>query len=188
MNNVRVYSQLAPNESSVNKLINLQNKLQLKKGQKRMRASEFHLTIIHFGKSWDVFKTVNAKTGVAREVFDAHLETFITRCEASIPSDDVLLTHTSYAKFGLRGQTLVAKFRCTDELRKVHAHQLMHLQDFFMCCGINDVDIFMANDPNFKYALSLEPHITIQKGYQGGLPTDSLDDITCHFMPMRYPA
>ena len=188
MSDLRVYSQLAPDEASIKKLVTAQSSLRLESGQKLMQSSEFHLTIIHFGKSWEVFDRVHAITGVAHEKFTEYLETFIRESEASMQPQNIALKHAGYAAFGANGRTLAAKFSCPNELRDMHSYQLKLLQNFFMRCGINDTTAFMANDSNFKFALSITPHITIQKGYQGEMPTDSLGQITCTPMRLRYAA
>lgn len=147
---------------------------------------ELHLTLIHFGKVPDIYRTLSAYAHFDDNRFKTSLEQYVTATQALLPYRLDRLKCTGYSLFGSNNTTLVARFIATEELVSLHNALVDVLREFFRSIGIADPDTFMKRDPNFMYATELRPHVTLYKGYSGRLPIQQLEAIDFIGMDVLY--
>ena len=166
----RIYAQLRPSDSDVADIQVIQNNLTYQEQGRLIGSDELHLTLIHFGKSDEVYQTINQHSDVHRERYDELLTDYIAKTKAVMLHETLSLDFDTYDLFGPKKKTLVLKFMPSETLSQLHTKLFALLLDFFEKLTIPEPLDFMANDPNFKHALTCEPHVTLYKGYVGELP------------------
>lgn len=186
MVNTRLYVQLQPDEAGREALAGVQQTLPSQSTGRLIGKAELHLTLIHFGVANDVYQSVSHMSGVDRNAFSEALAAYVTEAEAWLPKNDVTLQHTGFELYGAKKNALAATFKATDELREQHAKQLDVLRRFFKRMDLTNPDEFMQSDPNFQHALTLNPHVTLYKGFSGELPNIEIGDIAFSSMNVVY--
>lgn len=183
--NLRLYAQMQPDGPSLAHLLSLQEPLPA--GTRPVPRRQLHLTLIHFGKVLDVYRVINAQTGLSRSAYEGLLAGYIARTEALLPAVSFHLEPVGFAGFGTRGSTLAVEYLPTPELALLHRELYGELVGFLGAAGIRDTDAFMAGDPNFRHAGTLRPHISLARGFAGALPSLPLESVTLQPMPVVYP-
>lgn len=183
--NIRLYAQMRPDQEGLEHLESLQRSLPA--GTRLLPRRQLHLTLIHFGKVLDVFRVVSAAGGVGLDDYRELLAGYIRSTEELLPERNFVVQPLGVAGFGNSGRTLVAEYAPAADLARLHARLYRVLRDFLAACGIADVDGFMAADPNFMFASSLRPHITLARGYTGPQPNLRLRPVTLRPLPVVYP-
>ncbi|MCC3275071.1 2'-5' RNA ligase family protein [Arthrobacter sp. zg-Y20] len=187
--NRRLYAQMQPDAGSLAHLLALRDSLTsgAPRGTRPVPRGQLHLTLIHFGKVLDVHRVISAATGISLPDYGQLLAGYIERTEALLPEDSFRLQPVHLTGFGAHGRTLVAEYAPTPQLAALHAALLTELTGFLAACGIGDTAGFMAGDPNFMFAQTLRPHITLARGYTGEPPALPLAPVTLTPMPVVYP-
>lgn len=187
--NRRLYAQMRPDDASLAHLLALLGSVSSAgpHGLRPVPRSQLHLTLIHFGKVRDVYRVIRSATGISLAAYEEALEGYIGRTEALLPPASFRLQPVHLSGFGANGRTLVVEYAPTPELSALHAALLAELEDFLAGCGIEDTAGFMAGDPNFMFAPTLRPHITLARGYTGPPPVLPLAPVTLTPMPVVYP-
>ncbi|WP_146364389.1 2'-5' RNA ligase family protein [Arthrobacter yangruifuii] len=184
--NLRLYAQMKPDAASLAHLVSLQGVLP--SGGRLVPRRQLHGTLIHFGKVMDVYRVIREETGISRAAYEPLLGGYIARTEALLPSSSSFrLEPAGLAGFGARGSTLVVEYQPTAELTALHGQLFTVLVDFLTACGVSDTAAFLAADPNFMFASTLRPHITLARGYSGPLPALPLEPVRLIPMPVVYP-
>lgn len=187
MSNIRLYAQMKPDDDSLAHLQNLQNSLPKQTRGRSVPLQGIHLTLIHYGKVDDVYAVITKHSAISYDRYRELLHDYITTTERLLQMGPISLKPKGFARFGSREGTLVIEYLPDDVLLQAHAGMYDALCVFLVCCGIRDIDEFIAGDINFMHAPILKPHITLCKGYEGALPTLRLHPVTLHSMPMVYP-
>lgn len=183
--NIRLYAQMRPDDKGLEHLELLQRSLPA--GTRLLPRRQLHLTLIHFGKVMDVFRVVSAAGSISLEDYHGLLAGYIRSTEALLPEREFVVQPLGMAGFGNSGRTLVIEYAPAADLARLHARLFRVLRNFLASCGIADVDGFMAADPNFMFASSLRPHITLARGYTGLQPDLRLEPVTLRPLPVVYP-
>lgn len=184
--NIRIYAQLQPDRASLAHLLGVQAGLPPQTGGRPVTAQAMHMTLIHFGKVQDVYDVIRPICNISYERYAALLQDYIAATEDALPVTPFTVVPKGPALFGEHGGTFVIEYEAPSEMGKVHAQLVQVLQRFLSECGIADVPGFMAQDRNFMHALTLRPHITLYKGYQGKLPAVVLQPVLLRPMPTVY--
>ncbi|MDN3904254.1 hypothetical protein [Arthrobacter sp. YD2] len=187
--NRRLYAQMRPDGGSLAHLLALQQAVAAAapRGVRPVPSRQLHLTLIHFGKVLDVYRVITAATGISLPDYARLLEGYIERTESLLPATAFHLQPVRAAGFGAHGRTLAVEYAPTPELSALHAGLLEELEGFLAACGIAGTASFMAGDPNFMFARTLRPHITLVRGYTGPPPGLELGRVTLIPMPVVYP-
>lgn len=187
-NNIRLYAQMRPDETSLQHLSDIQRALPSQPRGYAVPAKRMHVTLIHFGKIHEIYALLQRSTGIKHDDYIRLLTGYIKNTNSLLPVGTHRLEPLRWAAFGEHGNTLVIEYMPETELQSVHAKLSEVLQQFLRDCGVQDVEGFMAKDPNFKQALTFRPHLTLYKGYFSALPDLSLSPISLETMPLLYPA
>jgi hypothetical protein len=183
--NVRIYAQLRPDPAGLEHLVRLQQALPPHRGR-LVPQRQLHVTLIHFGKVHDVHGVIERHSGVPYDEYAALLSRYIADTEAELPTGSSVLVPVELAGFGRNGRTLAVQYRPTAELIDVHQRLLGILRTFLRDCGLPDPDEFMAQDTNFMFARTFNPHITVCKGFGGNPPRLPLEPLRVEPMQVVY--
>lgn len=179
----RLYAQLKPDHQSLRHLLALQH-VTPPRGR-TVQPERLHLTVIHFGIISDVLRKLPGDP--ARQAQALH--EYINR------SQEILHTYKDHTfelspinieLFGEFGRTLVMTYAPSAALNDLHDRLVTTLRQFFSDCGVADVNGFMTGDSNFKHALTIQPHITLMKGYVGNVPVVSPQPVRLRTMKLLY--
>ena len=184
----RIYAQMRPTPASAEHLRELQEALPRSRGLRRVSAERLHLTLIHFGKVHEVRAAVGrAVPDLQDEAFLPAVHGYLAETRAALPGRSFTLEPAGPAGFGPGGRVLVVEYRPTAELLRVHARLYAVLEAFLQRCGVADPAAFAAQDPNFRHASTLRPHITLARGWCGQAPVlPALEQVTVEPMPVLY--
>ena len=180
---IRLYAQLQPDKIGLEHLKDIQKSV-YERGR-LVPTEQLHLTLIHFGIVDEIIKSLP----MTPDNVSVEVNTYITRSKQileTFPVKCFKLRPLGLDKFGENKRTLVIKYETTDELVEVHKLLLDALKDFFVDCGVVEVEKFMKSDINFKHALTISPHVTICKGFDGELPRVELKTIELETMKFVY--
>ncbi len=175
----KIYAQLAP------AVLNLPPYESQKIGRK-VSSDELHMTLLHFGKISEIYRYVSNEVFISEEKYLHELKQFIARTKATLPDHTISLRHTGYAMFGPRRSSLVATFSTTPELRAFHQKLYKSLLTFLANCNLPNSKSFAKNHHSLLHAHTLEPHVTLYKGYKGSIPTLDLGNVTFYSMEVVY--
>lgn len=188
---MKLYVQLRPDDDGIKQLQLVQASLQPPVGKSigLVKASTMHLTVLHIGAVDRLLDSMADFTDLSRNKVVTYIDELATDLESVVNDTEgaaYTLQPTGYQRFGASGSTYVISLQSTPELDNLYDKSLAVLKEFFVTCGIADVEAFMSADSNLKYALSLRPHVTVAKGYVGQDSTTELKPITFSIMPVRY--
>jgi len=179
----RLYAQLRPDGYSLARLRYIQTMLPLR--GRKVSLERIHLTLIHFGIIEEIIESVPADGMVAMRAVQRYIAA-TKKILATFQVQEFTLQPIGFDLFGDYKRTLVIVYEPTPILIKLHELLLATLRTFFVECDIEDVEGYMRGDNNFKHALTINPHITIAKGYDGKLPVARLDPVVMTIMPFEY--
>jgi hypothetical protein len=179
----RIYAQMRPDSAGRKLLHDVQGSLPPQKTGRMITDEELHMTLIHFGKSKEIFERLSATTKLDRKTYERELQNYINETSTLLPDTPFTLRFIGYELLGKNQTTLVAAFDACEGLHMLHTKLYSLLMGFFERVGFSDPLDFMEQDGNFRHAGSLHPHVTLYKGYSGALPTATIDEI--HMTPMK---
>lgn len=182
----RIYLQLAMDPASAGIIETIGRNLPEQQSGRLLPTSELHVTLIHFGKTVDVLRSIRRVQDVSDERYASALDTYLERTESLITDETYRMKPLGYARFGERHGTLVGTYEAPETLKEIHANAYQTLLHFLGDCGIRSAHQFADEDPNFRFASSFNPHVTIYKGYEGEDPTEPLPEFDARFMKLEY--
>lgn len=186
----RVYLQYQPDEAALQRLAEWQRAVMEANPQARPVApGRVHLTVIHFGIIADVLRELNEQLPALDEAkFFQALEDFLGNTQAVLPKEAKLIPQ-KISLFGHTGSVVALSCRASDDLVKAHQVALEQLKDFFRTVGIAEPVGFMQGSPNFRFALTFRPHISLAKAARQ-LPLhreiDTQEPLTFQCMKLHY--
>ena len=182
----KIYIQLQPTQKSTAVLLSYQKSLNNPTSRSVIVPPHaLHLTVIHIGKVSRIIESVRVASDMDDEKIIRNIQTLVTQLQAITKLHEdkpFTLPPTHFSHLGRANNALVIEYEATPQLKQLHETSLGILKNFIASCGVTDVEAFMENDKNFKYALVLRPHITIAKGHTGSLPTDALFPLQAKIM------
>lgn len=160
----RIYLQYRPDAASIERLVAWQKSIMAVNPQARPIASDrIHLTVIHFGIIADALRELREQLPSLDEaVFFRALDAFLADSQAVLP-DHTLLSPEKISLFGHTGSVVAVSCRADGKLIAAHQAALEHLKSFFRSVGISEPVGFMQGSPNFRFALTFRPHLSLAK-------------------------
>lgn len=185
----RLYLQYRPDENALEQLLDLQKRLIKANPQGVIvQPDHIHLTLIHFGILADVYRELHEQQPkLTKDFFNQATEQFAQESQKVLPAQ-TSVTLDKLELFGSRSSVLALRVGISSELREAHAQARTLLEQHIESCGIRPARLFMQGSPNFRFALKLEPHISLIKAARN-LPTVSLEADThlgLQAMPIVY--
>lgn len=185
----RVYLQYKPNTESLTHLTSWQKSAIKENPQARpVRSDRLHLTVIHVGIIQDVYRELSAHLpNLDWTTYIGALHDFITQSQALLP-EHIYVRPEGFAMFGHNSSVLAIAVTPDTGLEQAHAHSLERLKQFFIDCGMEFPVPFMQGSPNFRYALTLRPHISLLKAarHRPGALHNLPDALQLEAMPIHY--
>lgn len=179
----RIYAQMRPDLAGCRELLEVQAGLVGQKSGRIIGPDELHLTLIHFGKTEQLYAAIEPLLTIDKATYERELDRYIAETTTALPKAPVELRFTGYDLFRPKRTALVAEFAATDELRMIHTTLVDILTSFFDRIGVKDSVGFLNADPNFRHSMTLKPHVTLYKGYAGDVPTMPIGSV--RFEPMK---
>lgn len=186
----RLYLQYCPDDDALQQLLSWQASAQDVNPQARaIQRDGMHLTLLHFGILADVFRELQQQQpALTKEIFLESVDQFITYAETLLPSSTTVQAE-GLELFGSRSSVLALRVAVSDELMRAHARARQLLVQCLEACGISPAQMFMRGSPNFRFALELQPHISLLKAARR-VPkidiTEQASDLHLEAMPIRY--
>lgn len=142
-------------------LLNLQQALVQDIVFKPVIASDFHVTLFHYGKPESIYADVTkANPEMAFDIFMARFSTMLHDTNR-IKGDPMQTTGDSLDIFGDSFPVLVMKLKVPPQLTDLHGEVLARFQQFLAECNIQDIEEFMMGSNNLKYQLNYNPHVSL---------------------------
>lgn len=185
--NIRLYAQMKPDDDGVSHLADVQRQLPKQARGRAVSLKQLHMTLIHFGKVYDVYEILQQKTGISYDEYAIRLKYYIQQTNILLPTGPAIIQPKGFARYGQRGGTLVIEYDVPTWIIEAHGKLVGVLRQFFDSCGVKNIDEFMTEDINFMHASELKAHITIYKGYTGSLPEIELRPVRIFTTPLVYP-
>jgi hypothetical protein len=186
---MKLYVQLRPDEEGMLLLRSAQQALYQERRCDLVKIAAIHMTVLHIGAVGCLIDSMKCATSMDCAEISRRIHPLIEELEKGIAiagDASYTLMSSGYDHFGTHGFTYVVTFKPTLKLQDLYERSLAALKTFFASCDIVDVDDFMANDANLKYALTLRPHVTIAKGCKGDGASGTLQQMTFTCMPVLY--
>lgn len=186
----RLYLQYRPDDAAHERLMTWQRKVMAVNPQARPIAAErIHLTVIHFGIIADVLRELREQLPSLDEaVFFRALDVFLVDSQAVLPEQAQLIPE-QISLFGQTGSVVALSCRAGGQLTAAHQATLEHLKAFFRSVGISEPVGFMQGSPNFRFALTFRPHLSLAKAARQ-LPSErtihSNEPLTLQRMKVHY--
>ncbi len=185
----RLYLQYRPDDDALQQLLTWQAVSQEVNPQSRLvQPDSVHLTVLHFGILADVFRELQQQQpALTKEIFLESVEQFVSYAETVLPSSTVVQPE-GFELFGSRSSVLALRVRVSDDLMRAHAQARELLMQCLEACGISPARMFMQGSPNFRFALELQPHISLLKAARTTPNIDSAaaPALRLEAMPVRY--
>jgi 2'-5' RNA ligase len=171
----KMYVQLEPTDESKATLLSYQKYLYNDPTHSSILVAPpaLHMTIIHIGKVSKTIESLRVATDIKNADIIKNLEKLVVDLEKALKphkQHQYTLRPTGFNHLGRANNTLVIEYAVTPELKQLHQECLTILKNFFISCGVKNVEAFMEEDANFQYALELRPHITLAKAHTGEIP------------------
>ena len=186
----RIYLQYQPDDSSLSRLMTWQREIMAVNPQARPISPErIHLTVIHIGIIADVLRELNEQLSSLDEaVFFRALDVFLADSQAVMPGQAQLIPQ-QISLFGHTGSVIAVSCQASEQLIAAHQAALEHLKSFFRSVGISESVGFMQGSPNFRFALTFRPHISLAKAARQ-LPSNRIirtdEPLTLQRMKVHY--
>lgn len=183
-NDTRIYVQMAPDVAAVRSLVAIGDTLPPQPSGRLLPARELHVTLIHFGKTRDVLRSIQRAVPLNDQTYDDGLGRYVAATRSILNDEEYHLTPLGYDRYGTHKTTLVGRYEAPAQLHEIRDQAYAELLRFIGACGITNAQQFADDDPNFVFARTFNPHITIYKGYDGSDPATPLPPVTVRFMPL----
>lgn len=173
-----------PDDSGLQQLYDIQSRLD---GGRAVPRGELHVTVIHFGIYQEVLADLRRYDESVDEIaFQQALQQFLHDCEGIMPAQ-ATFTPQTLTLFGKHQTVLAVEGNADAGLKELHAQCLGHLKSALRHVLHEAPEPFMEQSPNFRYALTFKPHITVVKSWHGTVPDITLPgDMRLAAMPLRY--
>ena len=185
----RIYLQYKPTTDSLAYLLEWQKSAIKENPQARpVQSDRLHLTVIHVGIIQDVYRELSAHLPQLDWItYTSALHEFITQSQSLLPKQ-VSVEPKGFAMFGHNSSVLAIALTPDTQLEQAHARSLEQLKLFFKTCGMEFPVPFMQGSPNFRYALTLRPHISLLKAARHRPPAlqDVPNTLQLEAMPIHY--
>jgi|AntRauTorcE11897_2_1112592.scaffolds.fasta_scaffold13548_2 hypothetical protein len=185
----RIYLQYQPDESSLTRLLDWQKLAAVSNPQARpVQPDRMHLTVIHFGILADVFRELQqAVPSLTWDVYQASVANFLQDAQTVLPAQATVTPH-AFELFGAPHSVLALRVITDDVLIQAHQQALMYLKECLRTCGIQHPVAFMQGSANFRFALQLQPHISLLRSARShpDIDLDVAQPLVLHAMKVHY--
>lgn len=160
----RIYLQYSVDEDAATLLINWQEKIAAaNSGARLVPKEQLHLTILHFGVAWEVYNEIKMQQPeLDWDSFEQALVIFLHQAQYMLPAS-TLVKSQRLTYMGQNANTAAVAVTTSKELHQAHEQALHALHVFLRSCGITHPQGFMQGSPNFRFALTFRPHITLAR-------------------------
>ncbi|CAN5711746.1 hypothetical protein BH23PAT2_BH23PAT2_05290 [soil metagenome] len=158
----RIYLQYQPDESSLKRLLHWQDiSAESNPQARRVQPDRVHLTVVHFGILADVFRELQqAVPSLTWDVYQASVASFLQDAQTVLPTQATVVPH-AFELFGSYRSVLALRVIPDGVLVQAHQQALTYLKECLQTCGIQHPVAFMQGSANFRFALQLQPHISL---------------------------
>jgi 2'-5' RNA ligase len=184
----KLYVQLRPDTASIEQLLSLQGQLP-PTAARLVSEPSLHMTIIHIGIVERLITSLQNEIPLDIATILATVEKLSKQLEqltAQFSEHTFTLDSAGFELFGMNHATLVLTFTPSNELIALHKSSLDILKNFLLACGIKNPEVFMQSDYNLQNALTLRPHVTLAKTFEGTLPSMASLQARFNLMPVVY--
>lgn len=185
----RLYLQYKPDEAALSQLLDWQRAALVINPQAReVQQNRMHLTVIHFGIITDVYRELREQQAdLTWEAYTHAVEEFINRSQSVLP-EEITVRPERFELFGSRSSVLALRVRVPDALLAAHKQALSLLKECIISCGIMPPEMFMQGSLNFRFALRLEPHLSLIKAarHRPNVALEAAPPLKLSLMPMHY--
>lgn len=160
----RIYLQYGVDEDAASLLLDWQEKISAANpGARLVPKEQLHLTVLHFGVAWEVYNEIKMQQPeLDWDSFEQALVIFLHETQQMLPVS-TLVNPKRLTYMGQSANTAAVAVTTSQELDQAHEQALHALYAFLRSCGITHPQGFMQGSPNFRFALTFRPHITLAR-------------------------